>query len=125
MSLLSLLKLGSSLARVKDTSSFHLAKKNLLPTFGAGNPAEAQPPVRVSTPGNPFGATSQAELSLDKVKVVRNDLSEADFEIVPKAPAGTTVPAKRYVRPNAQPDELGKKAWGMLGARLFGAQVKH
>jgi hypothetical protein len=68
----------------------------------------------------------QSELSLDKVKVVRSDLSDADVVIMPKAPAGTTIPERRYVRPERQPDDLGKKAWSLLGSRLFGdASVKH
>ena len=134
MSLLRLLKLGSSMARVRDTGSYQLATKNLLPTFGAGGkPAEAQPPVSLSMAAakkpNPFAGAAQSELSLDKVQVMRNDLVEADIEVVqrlPKAPPGSTIPAKRYVRPQAQPDQLGKKAWGLLGARLFGqAAAKH
>jgi hypothetical protein len=31
-------------------------------------------------------------------------------------------PAKRYVRPEKEPDQLGAKAWGWLGSRLFGAR---
>lgn len=84
----------------------------------AGSPAVA--------PAAKAGQPAQSELSLDKVKVVRSDLSETDVAVFPKAPAGSTIPAKRYVRPAAQPDELGKKAWGVLGARLFGnAATKH
>ena len=135
MSLLRLLKLGSSMARVRDGGSYQLATKNLLPTFGGGGkPAEAQPPVSLSPVtapkvANPIAGAAQSELSLDKVQVVRNDLAEADIEVVqrlPKAPPGSTIPAKRYVRPQVQPDQLGKKAWGLLGARLFGqAAAKH
>lgn len=85
--------------------------------------------VPLATPVAPAAKSSQAaqsELSLEKVKVVRSDLSAADLEIIPKAPPGSTIPAKRYVRPETQPDELGKKAWGVLGERLFGnAAAKH
>lgn len=127
MSLLHFLKLGSSLAKVRETSSYHLAKKQALPTFGNAKPVAET----VAKPANPFAAAAknsaaeQAELSLEKVKVVRNDLADADIALVPKAPPGTTMPAKRYQRPKAQPDELGKKAWGLLGTRLFGAAAKH
>ena len=77
-------------------------------------------------PAEKSSQAAQSELSLEKVKVVRSDLSAADFEIIPKAPPGSTSPAKRYVRPEARPDALGKKAWGVLGARLFGnAAAKH
>jgi len=80
---------------------------------------------------NPFASPAsapqptprQGELSLDKVTVVRSDLSDADQEVAPrkpKAPPGSTIPDKRYVRPESHPDKLGKKAWSLLGSRLFG-----
>lgn len=49
----------------------------------------------------------QGELSLDKVKVVRNDLSETDFEIVPsaRAPLGTTMVAPPVGVPTATAPE--------------------
>ncbi len=52
----------------------------------------------------------QGELSLDKIKVVRNDLSDADLEVVPaKLPAApkTTVPAL----PEAARPRAGGAAW--------------
>jgi len=168
MSLLRLLNVGSSLARMRDAGRYHSAKNPfVLPKFGAGQkldgpaatvaPAEpAANPVKAAKPeksepaakletaesatqtggsrwwkrANPFTPATarpvQSELTLDKVQVKRNDLSDADIEIVSKAPPGTTLPPKRYVRPEVQPDELGKKAWGILGARLFGsAATKH
>jgi hypothetical protein len=94
-----------------------------------------QPQMPMQPVAQPVAAKTdrpeQGELSLDKVKVVRNDLSDADLEVVPattkkpKAPPGSTIPDKRYVRPTDQPDHLGKKAWGLLGNRLFGAAAKH
>jgi len=169
MSLLRLLNVGSSLARMRDAGRYHSAKNPfVLPKFGGGQKTEApvspvapvepaaqvaqpvqqakcEPAARTETPSesatqtggsrwwkrsNPFTPATakpvQVELTLDKVQVMRNDLTDADIEIVSKAPPGTTLPKKRYVRPDKQPDELGKKAWGILGSRLFGsAATKH
>jgi len=55
----------------------------------------------------------QAELSLDAVKVVHNDLSDADVEVVPikSRPAASEVPAL----------SPAKKSWEILGERLLRA----
>ncbi len=55
----------------------------------------------------------QAELSLDSVKVVHNDLSDADVEVVPikSRPAAAEVP-------DLSP---AKKSWEILGERLLRA----
>ena len=58
------------------------------------------------------GATVQAELSLEKVKVVHNDLSDADVEIVPLK----SRPAP--VLPDSQP---AKRSWEVLGERIMKA----
>ena len=123
MSLLRLLKLGSSMARVRETGTYSLAtKNNLLPTFGAGGrPAEAHPPAPVLNTvktSNPFAGAAQAELTLAAERIETAEVVVA--RPLPKAPPGSTIPAKRYVRPTAAPDPLGQKAWGLLGARLFG-----
>ena len=88
---------------------------------------------------NPFAAAQpqpaaakspmQAELTLEKVKVARNDLSEADFEIVPKKELPRQAELKPYRKPNRpasvpEDDVLGAKAWNWLGSRLFGAAAK-
>lgn len=54
----------------------------------------------------------QAELSLDAVKVVHNDLSDADVEVVPIKS-----------RPAAEASDLSpaKKSWEILGERLLRA----
>jgi len=75
---------------------------------------------------NPFGSETafsargeknpktpvQAELSLDAVKVLRNDLSDVDVEIVPLKS-----------RPRGNAEEPGgepvKKSWGLLGERFL------
>jgi hypothetical protein len=53
----------------------------------------------------------QAELSLDAVKVLRNDLSDVDIEVVPLK----SRPADDAAMPEREP---AKKMWGLLGARL-------
>jgi hypothetical protein len=83
---------------------------------------------------NPFAAAAvpavvQAELTLDQVKVARNDLSEADFEIVPRQELPRQAEIKPYRKrnqPAAVPanDVLGAKAWNWLGSRLFGAAAR-
>lgn len=54
----------------------------------------------------------QTELSLDSVKVVHNDLSDADVEVVPMK--------SRSSVPDVQP---AKKSWEFLGERLFGVEA--
>lgn len=63
-------------------------------------------------------AMVQGELSLDRVKVVRNDLSDSDLEIVP-AKKPTQVPLPAPVLATAEKSPEG--AWGRMTGRLFGA----
>jgi hypothetical protein len=61
----------------------------------------------------------QSELCLDNVQVVRNDLSDADLEVVPVVPV-----APAGVDPDlaaAGHGETAGKAWGRLTARIFGS----
>lgn len=57
----------------------------------------------------------QGELSLDRVKVVRNDLSEADVEVVPAKPK--VAPALLAVAPEGE----GESSWGWTMPRIFHA----
>jgi hypothetical protein len=61
----------------------------------------------------------QSELSLDNVRVVRNDLSDADFEIVPRQTAGHQQPgpARLAVR---RPLVSAGHVWDRLATRIFG-----
>ena len=54
----------------------------------------------------------QAELSLDTVKVLRNDLSDVDVEVVPLK----SRPASDAVGPGREP---AKKSWSLLGERFL------
>jgi len=58
----------------------------------------------------------QAELSLEKVKVVHNDLTDADVEIIPIK----SRPARGAAVPDLQP---ARKSWEILGERLFGMEA--
>jgi len=68
-------------------------------------------PARSAFPPTARGTGSpvQSELSLDEVKVVRNDLSDADVEIVPAKPA-------RRADLAPPPEE---NAWSRLATRIF------
>jgi len=60
----------------------------------------------------------QGELSLDRVKVVRNDLSDSDLEIVPaRKPSQPTLSAPELAAAQGSP----QRAWERMASRLFGA----
>jgi hypothetical protein len=58
------------------------------------------------------GTPTQAELSLDTVRVVHNDLSDVDVEVVP-IKSRSTVPEL----------PAPKKSWEFVGERLFGVEA--
>lgn len=62
----------------------------------------------------------QAELSLDRVKVMRNDLSDTDVELVP-AKLPVSGPEPSTVRPELGGGKRTGTAWGRMSARLLGA----
>jgi len=62
----------------------------------------------------------QGELSLDKIRVVRNDLSDADLEVVPAASPAALASAA----PGLQTGEragVAESTWGRVATRIFGA----
>jgi len=64
-------------------------------------------------------APRQGELLLEGIKVVRNDLSETDLEVVKTAPvaaAGGVVEANSAPKPAAR-----QRAWDRMRSRLVGA----
>lgn len=96
----------------------------------------AQPPIRAAYPQGrwtfwkqnqspappPSGSGAvQGELALDLVKVVRNDLNDADLEVVskPKPPKPPAEPA-----PSQQKPAGTGPLWGRLSSRWFGANGK-
>jgi len=59
----------------------------------------------------------QVELSLDRVKVVHNDLSDTDVAIVP---------IKSRIAPEVEPalaPDSGEDSWSRLGAKIFGIKT--
>ena len=64
---------------------------------------------------------AQAELSLDAVKPVRNDLSDSDLQIVPARP-GIKPDALKAPRPRLLKPELTGFAWSRLTARFFNSE---
>jgi hypothetical protein len=62
----------------------------------------------------------QAELSLESVKVVRNDLSDCDLELVqPKPPQPLT--SATQVSPKSPSPVVSGTAWSRVTGKLFGA----
>ena len=81
-----------------------------------GKPAKPAIPRFTKQPVQPM----QSELSLDKIKVVRNDLSETDLEVVTvRQPAAPSIHA-----PGPRSEEVTgvlQSTWGRVTTRIFGA----
>lgn len=60
----------------------------------------------------------QAELSLEKVKVVRNDLSETDLEIIPAKLAGLANVAGPVIQPLARTET---NTWNRMTSKALAA----
>jgi hypothetical protein len=93
-----------------------MAEKKTMDWAGKFNPASIFRRTTVKDGEKPWDkaaktqkpAVAQAELSLDSVKVVHNDLSDVDVEIVPmKSRSGAAEP------------QAPKKSWEFLGERLL------
>ncbi len=96
-------------------------------------PAQAFPLGRWTIRKNPFNKPAaarqmedpaQGELSLDAVKVIRNDLSDADLEVVAskKQPEPTK---KSQVEKAPEGHESMGLAWGRITARILGVGRTH
>jgi hypothetical protein len=84
-------------------------KLNPISIFRAApSKAEAGPAADVAK----MPAVMQTELSLDAVRVVHNDLSDVDVEVVPIKS-----------RSSAAEKKTPKKSWEALGERLFGVEA--
>lgn len=91
-------------------------------TASAPTPGRAESPVSWRPLGSRAGKRSRPplkhpELSLDGVKVVRNDLSDADLEIL--SVAGTAAPDPKPQSARARASQPRRRGWGQLAARLF------
>lgn len=105
----------------KETASASVATQKLPPVAGTPKSLAAwttklNPASLWSSPAPVEQKTQsavQTELSLDTVKVLRNDLSDADMEVVPikSRPAASEIPALAPA----------KKSWEILGERLLRA----
>ncbi len=62
----------------------------------------------------------QGELSLDEVRVVRNDLSDADPEVVPASRSAARGKSTSPLR-SEEHVEVGGSCWGRAALRIFGA----
>jgi hypothetical protein len=71
-------------------------------------------PFRAPTPAAPAASATQVELSLDAVKVVHNDLADADIEVVP-------VKSRTVAQPEAAVLPPARQAWEFMGERLLRA----
>jgi hypothetical protein len=108
---------------VKKVSTPVAAKTQKIPGFAAQPPKPAGPTRAVSWKDklNPFRAPApaapsvtnavQVELSLESVKVVHNDLADADIEVVP-------VKSRTAVTPEAPMLPPTRASWDFLGERL-------
>jgi hypothetical protein len=68
-------------------------------------------PFRAPAPSAPPVKVVQAELSLESVKVVHNDLADADIEVVP-------VKSQTISQPEAPVLPPARQSWEFLGERL-------
>jgi hypothetical protein len=80
--------------------------------------SDRKPGARSAARSKPARAAVQGELSLEKVKVVRNDLSDVDFEVVQvRRPRVADVAAPAV----EQEAKSGPTTWNRLTSRLAGA----
>ena len=77
-------------------------------------------PARSATFRPGIAPPVQAELSLEKVQVVRNDLTDADVEIVPAVPPAATEESPPLLAAMGKNEPAGN-TWSRLSTRFFGA----
>jgi hypothetical protein len=103
---------GSTSSAVTRSAAPTVQRFNaLVSVFRAALPTRAAGRSESAAKGQK-GPPTQTELSLDAVKVVHNDLSDVDVEVVPIKSRATTaeLPAP-------------KKSWEFVGERLFGVEA--
>ena len=107
---------------VKKTAAPVFAKTQKIPVFTSPQIHPAGPtravswkdklnPFRAPVPSTPTLNAVQVELSLESVKVVHNDLADADIEVVPVKSRTVAPPAAPMLSEARQP-------WEFLGERL-------
>lgn len=103
---------GVAVAQTRVTRQASLFEKlsGMLP--GRRGPARSAIPRWANPP-------VQGELALDKVQVVRNDLSDSDLEIVPKQEHEGPGPVARAIA-GIERTEPVETAWGRATMRMFG-----
>ena len=119
--------LPAAAPEVKKASAPFIAKTQSIPVFAVQQPRTAGPtravswkdklnPFRAPVPAAPpmVGAV-QVELSLESVKVVHNDLADADIEVVP-------VKSRTIAQPEAPMLPPARQSWEFLGERLVQPQ---
>jgi hypothetical protein len=119
---------GLAAAPAKSRMASDGTKTQKLPVFAKALPrkqgwVERLNPISIwRSPSPPMPGKAplpmQAELSLDRVKVVHNDLSDADVEVVPIK--SRTLP--EAAEPLLPPAHAGD-SWGRLGAKIFGVKA--
>lgn len=150
MSLLRLLSIGRSLIGLKQEPIKYKLEQNFLPKFeaakernGGSDSASESGGRRRSFFHNPFLSRNRArstrswvqcELALESVRVMRNDLSDADVELVPvrggaivRAGAessnlvtGGRIRVEQSEKPSAASTKVGRnRGWSELTARLL------
>ena len=82
---------------------------------------EPSPPLLARALKRTLLTTAQAELSLDAVKPVRNDLSDSDLQIVPARPE-IKPDALKWPGPRLLKPALTGFAWSRLTARFFNSE---
>jgi hypothetical protein len=83
------------------------------------NPLSLLPHRGEGSRGRPTRKHVQTELTLEKVRVVRNDLSDMDFEIVPGRLMGLPASASPIL---PHPANTGPGTWDRLTSKFLGAQ---
>lgn len=104
---------GFSALKMRLPGSRWMKRSNPFATRNEGGKTIAGSP-----PANPPATPTQAELSLDKVRVMRNDLSDADVEVVLKPVPGRTASGESV---SGAPDPLNAKPWNWLATKIFGS----
>lgn len=104
--------------KVKNAPAPVAAKTQKIPVFAAAGPTRAVSwkdklnPFRAPEPSRPTTPSAvQVELSLEAVKVVHNDLADADIEVVPVKSRTAATPEAPMLPPARAP-------WEFLGERL-------